>query len=130
MSRIKVRQLDYADHRSFGTIPQDFPEAAAYEVLGRKPTIWTHEEEVRIIAHKDELEDSKFYRLATPARRVIVGARMKRDDLEAVRDACIAAKIPMAVALPWPGMLQIRHVDPATLKVLDEVDEFKDKASL
>ena len=63
----------------------------AIRVLSNKHFEWAYEQEVRIITQ------SKFFPLASPVKKIIVGSRMNPAMLEALQIICEEKQIPLAI---------------------------------
>ena len=69
----------------FANVPLNdkiFPEETARQILSSKYMEWSYEKEVRI------LNDSEWYKLQSPVRRIIVGHRMNPSLFQGLRIIC------------------------------------------
>jgi len=73
-------------------------DSVVFNRLCRKLGSWAYENEVRLVATADQLEDGHFYRLSTPIQSVTVGLRMPDEFKTQLFDLCQSKSIPLFTA--------------------------------
>jgi hypothetical protein len=83
-------------------------DSAVRAALTRKTKVWQYEQEVRVITR------SKFYDLAEPIHRVIIGSRIEHSVVRALAEVCAAHRIGFerAVVADW-GRYTVGVQEPA-----------------
>jgi hypothetical protein len=76
---------------------KDDVEGAVRAALSKKYSVWSHEEEVRVVTTKS------FYELAEPIGRIIVGPRMSQSMISALYLICLhfGVQLERAVVADW-----------------------------
>jgi len=106
-----VIHVDYDDNTVFLSdyLDQRDAEAAARASLSRKYSVWSHEQEVRIV------KNDSYYNLSTPISKIIVGSRMSRSMVSALYLICSPYGIQLDRAVVSDAGIEAYSVPPIVL---------------
>lgn len=96
-NRPVVKPMDYGEPQSIMYARQPLEQLILMK-LSRKQIDWEYEQEVRIIAPTDTLEEGKFYHLPAAPRSVVLGNRMSMDTKKRLFHVCRNNSIPIYMA--------------------------------
>ena len=85
-------------------------DSIVFRKLTQKLTDWAYEEEVRVIALTDALEERQFYQLPASVKSVTVGTRMSSVAKKQIFDLCRSKSIPIYTAEHIGYFLNIHNV--------------------
>ena len=85
-------------------------DSIVFRKLSRKLADWAYEQEIRVLALKDLLEDGMFYRLPTPVQSVTVGTRMSSAAKKQIYDLCQSKSIRVFTAEHYGSRMNINWV--------------------